>query len=234
MTVDDERAARTMLADLTAGQPPAPPDRLGAVRRRAVVRRRRQFAALAAVIAIVAVAAATIPLRLLGATPAPIAPALSPLGAGTAGTGPSGEPRCDRRRERPPLEPDHHARIVGSFSGPGCRPLRFPLSRLGNELRGRTTAARVRYRRSRRDLERKPVGHRLPRRRDGPQRRHLLAGQLLQRPGAHAVSGGGLHRPVCALCGNREPVSADGHLRHRIRRPASTWVTPYRSAARRA
>jgi hypothetical protein len=73
MTVDDERAARTMLADLTAGQPAAPPDRLGAVRRRAVLRRRRQFAALAAVVAIVAVAAATIPLRLLGTAP-PVAP----------------------------------------------------------------------------------------------------------------------------------------------------------------
>ncbi len=74
MTVDDERAARTMLADLTAGQPSAPPDRLGAVRRRAVLRRRRQFAAIAAVVAIVAVAAATIPLRLIGSAP-PVAPA---------------------------------------------------------------------------------------------------------------------------------------------------------------
>jgi hypothetical protein len=73
MTVDDERAARTMLADLTAGQPAAPPDRLGAVRRRAVLRRRRQFAAIAAVIAVVAVAAATIPLRLIGSAP-PVAP----------------------------------------------------------------------------------------------------------------------------------------------------------------
>jgi hypothetical protein len=73
MTVDDERAARTMLADLTAGQPAAPPGRLGAVRRRAVLRRRRQFVALAAVVAIVAVAAATVPLRLLGTAP-PVAP----------------------------------------------------------------------------------------------------------------------------------------------------------------
>ena len=69
MSVEDELSARAMLADLTAGQPPAPPDRYGSVRLRAVVHRRRQYAAIAAVIAVLATAAVTIPLRLLGAPP---------------------------------------------------------------------------------------------------------------------------------------------------------------------
>lgn len=73
MSVEDELSARAMLADLTAGQPPAPPDRYGSVRRRAVVHRRRQYAAIAAVIAVLATAAVTIPLRLLGAPPPPMA-----------------------------------------------------------------------------------------------------------------------------------------------------------------
>lgn len=70
----EELAARAMLADLTAGQPPAPPDRYGSVRRRAVIRRRRQYATVAAVIAVLAIAAVTIPLRLLGTAQPPIAP----------------------------------------------------------------------------------------------------------------------------------------------------------------
>ena len=70
----EELAARAMLAELTAGQPPAPPDRHGSARRRAVIRRRRQYAAVAAVIAVLAVVAVTIPLRLLGTASPPIAP----------------------------------------------------------------------------------------------------------------------------------------------------------------
>ncbi len=71
-----------MLTDLTDGQPPAPPDRLGAVRRRAVLHRRRQLAAIAAVVAVLAVAAATIPLRLLRTIAPPMAPSsVPPVGA---------------------------------------------------------------------------------------------------------------------------------------------------------
>jgi hypothetical protein len=71
--LNDELAARAMLADLTAGQPPAPPDRYGTVRRRAVLHRRRQLAAIAAAVAVLAVAAVTIPLGLRAIAP-PMAP----------------------------------------------------------------------------------------------------------------------------------------------------------------
>jgi hypothetical protein len=68
--LNDESALRAALADLTAGQPPAPPDRYAAVRRRAVLHRRRQLAGIAAAVAVLAAAAVTIPLS-LHASPAP-------------------------------------------------------------------------------------------------------------------------------------------------------------------
>jgi hypothetical protein len=67
----DELAARALLTELTAGQPPAPPDRTSSVRRRVVLRRRRQLAAVAAAIVVLAAAAATVPLGLLHAVFAP-------------------------------------------------------------------------------------------------------------------------------------------------------------------
>jgi hypothetical protein len=69
--LNDELAARAKLTDLTDSQPPAPPDRYGAVRRRAVAHRRRQLATIAAVVAVLAVAAVTIPLGLLRTAFAP-------------------------------------------------------------------------------------------------------------------------------------------------------------------
>jgi hypothetical protein len=69
--VDDERAVRALLADLTADQPPAPAGRYGAVRRRAAAHRRRQLAGAAAVVAVLVAAAIAIPLGVLRAGPRP-------------------------------------------------------------------------------------------------------------------------------------------------------------------
>jgi hypothetical protein len=72
--LNDESALRAVLADLTAGQPPAPPDRLTFVRRRVVRQRRRRLAGIAAAVAVLAAAAVTIPLGLHAVWPAPQAP----------------------------------------------------------------------------------------------------------------------------------------------------------------
>jgi hypothetical protein len=73
--VDDELALRTVLADMTDRQPPAPPNRYGAARRRAVLHRRRQLAAAAAAVVILVAVAIAIPLGLLRiGPPAPLAP----------------------------------------------------------------------------------------------------------------------------------------------------------------
>jgi hypothetical protein len=63
--VDDELAIRAVLADMTADQPPAPPHRYGAVRRKAVLQRRRTLAGAAAAVAILVFAALAIPLGLV-------------------------------------------------------------------------------------------------------------------------------------------------------------------------
>jgi hypothetical protein len=65
----DELALREALATMTAGQPAAPPDRFTAVRRRAILHRRRQLAGIAAAVAVVAAAAVTIPLSLHASAP---------------------------------------------------------------------------------------------------------------------------------------------------------------------
>jgi hypothetical protein len=60
-----------VLADMTADQPPARPNRFGTVRRRAVLHRRRQLAGPAAAVAILAATAIAIPLGLLRIGPQP-------------------------------------------------------------------------------------------------------------------------------------------------------------------
>jgi hypothetical protein len=72
--VNDELALREALAEMTVGQPAAPPDRYTAVRRRAVLQRRRRLAGIAAAVGVLAAAAVTIPLGLHAAAPAPQAP----------------------------------------------------------------------------------------------------------------------------------------------------------------
>jgi len=72
--VNDELALREALAAMTAPQPPAPPDRYRAVRRRVVRQRRRRLAGIAAAVAVLAAAAVTIPLGFHAAGPAPQAP----------------------------------------------------------------------------------------------------------------------------------------------------------------
>jgi hypothetical protein len=72
--VNDESALREALARMTATQPDAPPDRYTAVRRRAVLHRRRQLAGIAAAVAVLAAAAVTIPLRLHGSPAPPTTP----------------------------------------------------------------------------------------------------------------------------------------------------------------
>jgi hypothetical protein len=69
--VDDELAIRKVLADMTADQPPVPPSRYAAVRRRAVLHRRRQLAGAAAAVAILVFAAIAVPLGLLHIGPQP-------------------------------------------------------------------------------------------------------------------------------------------------------------------
>jgi hypothetical protein len=69
--IDDERAIRSVLAEMTEDQPPAPPTRYAAVRRRAIVHRRRQLAGAAAAVAILVAAAISIPLGLLRIGPPP-------------------------------------------------------------------------------------------------------------------------------------------------------------------
>jgi hypothetical protein len=69
--IDDERAIRSVLAEMTEDQPPAPPARYAAVRRRATVHRRRQLAGAAAAVAILVAAAIAIPLGLLRIGPPP-------------------------------------------------------------------------------------------------------------------------------------------------------------------
>lgn len=70
----DERVLRAVLADLTADQPPAPPNRYGAVRRRASWQRRRQLAGIAAAVALALATAIAVPLGLLHTAPRPAAP----------------------------------------------------------------------------------------------------------------------------------------------------------------
>ena len=73
--VDDEFAVREALAEMTVHQPPAPPDRFGAIRRRAVLHRRRQLAGVAGAVAVLVAAAIAIPLGLLRfGPPSPAAP----------------------------------------------------------------------------------------------------------------------------------------------------------------
>jgi hypothetical protein len=69
--VDDELAIRSMLAAMTADQPPAPPARYAAVRRQAVTHRRRQLAGAAAAVAVLVAAAIAIPLGLVHIGPVP-------------------------------------------------------------------------------------------------------------------------------------------------------------------
>ena len=72
--VNDELALREALAEMTARQPAAPPDRYSAVRHRAARQRRRRLAGIAAAVAVLAAAAVTIPLGLHAIGPAPQAP----------------------------------------------------------------------------------------------------------------------------------------------------------------
>jgi hypothetical protein len=72
--LNDESAVRAVLTDLTASQPPAPPDRFASVRRRVVRQRRRRMAGIAAAVAVLAAAAVTIPLGLHATGPEPQAP----------------------------------------------------------------------------------------------------------------------------------------------------------------
>jgi hypothetical protein len=69
--IDDELAIRGVLAEMTEDQPPAPPTRYAAIRRRAISRRRRQLAGAAAAVAILVAAAIAIPLGLLRIGPPP-------------------------------------------------------------------------------------------------------------------------------------------------------------------
>ncbi len=73
--IDDELAIRGVLTEMTEGQPPAPPTRYAAIRRRAIVHRRRQLAGAGAALVIVVAAAIAIPLGLrhIGPPP-PVAP----------------------------------------------------------------------------------------------------------------------------------------------------------------
>jgi hypothetical protein len=69
--IDDELAIRSVLAAMTQDQPPAPPGRYAAIRRRAIAHRRRQLAGAAAAVAILVAAAIAIPLGLLRIGPPP-------------------------------------------------------------------------------------------------------------------------------------------------------------------
>jgi hypothetical protein len=69
--IDDELAIRRVLAEMTEDQPPAPPARYAAIRRRATVHRRRQLAGAAAAVAILVAAAIAIPLGLRHLGPPP-------------------------------------------------------------------------------------------------------------------------------------------------------------------
>lgn len=90
--LDDEVAIRSGLAELTAEQPSAPPARYAAIRRRAVVHRRRRVAGVVAAVAAVVAIAIIAPIglsRLSG--PGPVAPSRhyrvseSPPGPGSPG-----------------------------------------------------------------------------------------------------------------------------------------------------
>ncbi len=69
--IDDELAIRKVLAEMTTDQPPAPPARYAAVRRRAIVHRRLHLAGAAAAVAILVAAAIAIPLGLMRISPPP-------------------------------------------------------------------------------------------------------------------------------------------------------------------
>lgn len=69
--IDDELAIHRVLAAMTQDQPAAPPSRYAAVRRRAILHRRRQLAGAAAAVAILVAAAIAIPLGLLRIGPPP-------------------------------------------------------------------------------------------------------------------------------------------------------------------
>jgi hypothetical protein len=69
--IDDERAIREVMAEMTQDQPPAPPARYAAIRRRAIAHRRRQLAGAVAAVAILVAAAIAIPLGLLRIGPPP-------------------------------------------------------------------------------------------------------------------------------------------------------------------
>jgi len=85
---DEERTIRTMLAEMTADQPPAPPARYAAVRRRAIAHRRRQLAGAAAALAVLVAVAIAIPLNLLHIGPTPPATPSTHYHISQSGPGP--------------------------------------------------------------------------------------------------------------------------------------------------